>query len=601
MKDFAIAIAASSSLRSGPDSPFIRLVRDFENFFLARKLLATEGTYNAIRRCGLLLRHPNFIKLPPGIKGGVVEIASLVVNANIDAVAFFTDPRTSNSVFPEIDALKRMSVDKQILFFGTTRSLYEWAALTWEDENGELIAPDRLQRLRIAFPIENQTIALIAHDSRKMEMINFAIKYKEFLLKFNRVIATGTTGTLLSGTKPSKGNRSNDEWAAVEKAYDVVVRGGLKLTKVDQKFSGPRGGDIAIAQEVLQGNCQKVVFFEDPLVPHPHLADIKLLERTCCIKGKRIVCISDPASADAWAASWQSESGFRNIVPETLSTVISTLLQIKIKIILTESYEGNPTKTMQAISRQAAWYLYSWIFYRVRNATAPFNRIVCALPWGTTIANSLEDLEGILKDQVPAFPKVFPQLTTVPTNGIIGHTNPCYEANDNAKHAANILGGEFLSISQTAYVIDDYSYDVISEQVRRHYQQCELVFMVAAPMSTKRKGFGGPFSSAALGSQLIGDVIGRGAIGETNGIFLNPEGTEIRPNKFQRVGISWDDLESIRKREGSSVVLLAGGSLEYLDIALACLRSGKVTTLISDRGFLLKLLEKLESELVFVK
>lgn len=98
-----------------------------------------------------------------------------------------------------------------------------------------------------------QTIALIAHDGKKADMMAFAIQNKETLRNFE-LIATGTTGKLLQ---------------------DKV---GLT---VERYFSGPLGGDVQIAARVVMGEIDAVFFFVDPLDKHPHDPDIQTLLRAC--------------------------------------------------------------------------------------------------------------------------------------------------------------------------------------------------------------------------------------------------------------------------------------------------------------------------------
>ena len=98
-----------------------------------------------------------------------------------------------------------------------------------------------------------QTIALIAHDGKKADMMAFAIQNKEYLSQFE-LVATGTTGKLLE---------------------DKV---GLKI---ERYMSGPLGGDVQIASRVVIGEIDAVFFFVDPLDKHPHDPDIQTLLRAC--------------------------------------------------------------------------------------------------------------------------------------------------------------------------------------------------------------------------------------------------------------------------------------------------------------------------------
>jgi methylglyoxal synthase len=97
------------------------------------------------------------------------------------------------------------------------------------------------------------TLALIAHDGKKADLISFAHKHAETLARF-QLVATGTTGKMLQ---------------------DQL---GLEV----QRFlSGPLGGDVQIAARIVEGDIYGVIFFVDPLDKHPHEPDIQTLLRAC--------------------------------------------------------------------------------------------------------------------------------------------------------------------------------------------------------------------------------------------------------------------------------------------------------------------------------
>ena len=98
-----------------------------------------------------------------------------------------------------------------------------------------------------------ETIALIAHDKKKDEMLDFAGNHKELLAKFH-LVATRTTGTQLK-----------------EKL-------GLE---VETMTSGPLGGDQQIGALVATEKVQYVIFLRDPLTSQPHEPDINALLRLC--------------------------------------------------------------------------------------------------------------------------------------------------------------------------------------------------------------------------------------------------------------------------------------------------------------------------------
>jgi methylglyoxal synthase len=100
--------------------------------------------------------------------------------------------------------------------------------------------------------LTKKTLALIAHDGKKAEMIAFVKDNLEFFKTFD-LVATATTGKHVQMT-------------------------GLKVKKC---LSGPLGGDAQIAAMVATGKCHAVIFMRDPLGMHPHDPDISTLLRIC--------------------------------------------------------------------------------------------------------------------------------------------------------------------------------------------------------------------------------------------------------------------------------------------------------------------------------
>lgn len=98
-----------------------------------------------------------------------------------------------------------------------------------------------------------KTIALIAHDGKKADMVAFAIQNRDRLSSFH-LIGTGTTGKM------------------------IHEKTGLEVTRY---LSGPLGGDAQIAAQVVTGDIHAVFFFVDPLDKHPHDPDIQTLMRAC--------------------------------------------------------------------------------------------------------------------------------------------------------------------------------------------------------------------------------------------------------------------------------------------------------------------------------
>ncbi|MCP3025877.1 methylglyoxal synthase [Halobacillus sp. A5] len=96
-------------------------------------------------------------------------------------------------------------------------------------------------------------IALIAHDKKKPEIINFTTAYGD-ILKKHQLYATGTTGK------------------------KIMEASGLDIVRFQ---SGPLGGDQQIGAKIANEEMDMVIFFRDPLTAQPHEPDITALLRLC--------------------------------------------------------------------------------------------------------------------------------------------------------------------------------------------------------------------------------------------------------------------------------------------------------------------------------
>jgi methylglyoxal synthase len=115
---------------------------------------------------------------------------------------------------------------------------------------------------------EQKNIALVAHDNRKKDLLEWA-HFNRGSLSYHTLFATGTTGEML------------------EKALDLPV---VRL------IHGPLGGDQQIGARIAENVIDFLVFFWDPLEPLPHDPDVKALLRIAVLYNIPTAC--NRATAD---------------------------------------------------------------------------------------------------------------------------------------------------------------------------------------------------------------------------------------------------------------------------------------------------------------
>ena len=105
-------------------------------------------------------------------------------------------------------------------------------------------------------------IALVAHDNKKSDLVEWAI-YNKTVLRKHELIATGTTGKLIEDNL------------------------GHPVQKL---FSGPLGGDQQLGAMISEGKVDIIIFFWDPMEGQPHDSDVKALLRLAVAWNIIIAC-----------------------------------------------------------------------------------------------------------------------------------------------------------------------------------------------------------------------------------------------------------------------------------------------------------------------
>ncbi|MDR2475048.1 MAG: methylglyoxal synthase [Bacteroidales bacterium] len=127
------------------------------------------------------------------------------------------------------------------------------------------------------------TIALVAHDRRKADMVEWAVFNSDFLSK-HLLVCTGTTGGLIREAFEEKG----------------------VTAEISCMNSGPLGGDAEIAAMVVRKEINLAIFLIDDLNPQPHEADIMMLLRQCRVHNVPIACNRYSADLMLTSPLWDS-------------------------------------------------------------------------------------------------------------------------------------------------------------------------------------------------------------------------------------------------------------------------------------------------------
>jgi len=128
------------------------------------------------------------------------------------------------------------------------------------------------------------SIALVAHDRRKADMVDWVV-YNANMLSKHKLICTGTTGGLV-------------EEAMRECGADVDI---VRMN------SGPMGGDAEIAALVVRNQIDLAIFLIDDLNAQPHEADIQMLLRQCRVHNVPIACNRYSADLMITSSLWDDD------------------------------------------------------------------------------------------------------------------------------------------------------------------------------------------------------------------------------------------------------------------------------------------------------
>ena len=530
------------------------------------------------------------------------------------------------------------------------------------DEHGEPTHPT----------IGDQTLALISHDAKKDEMVAFVNRHHDFLRRYDRILTTGTTGYLLkllfadnrqvkrietaarASLEGSPGrivNLLKDVWlikllfcnpekrSHIEGMAAKSLRGKYAVMKKElegreerwdsahsgprpeltgpaREFvnlimpmaSGPKGGDVLIAKEVLNHHCHAIVFFQDPGTAQPHEPDIRLFERTCQfwpedrldaagdisggtpqpvvesrfvdtnsaervnVRQTYATCVSDFESADKWARRMKkvaSSPGYQPPLAHTLRTY-----GLRDVVIVESESEADTEELGRVLTRACAGYLHRRILTTAREGKT--TRIGIGYGWTQLeLLNQLQRLrgEGLLDGRstpkgdliwsplIANLPTVFTELEA----SVIANR---FQAFYGVGKLESFQGSSMIRTGSSATTLPKEDLELIT-----NLSNADLIITSGARWNPKAPVFR-ILDPAAMKRLELQSVVGTVSL-----IFLNRDGREVRW-EYSPIGLDYKGFQQAAKR--GAVILICGGESRK-EIALAALRGKLVSVLVTTR------------------
>ncbi|WP_163718567.1 methylglyoxal synthase [Mangrovibacterium lignilyticum] len=143
---------------------------------------------------------------------------------------------------------------------------------------------------------KKKTIALVAHDNRKADLVDW-VDYNWKELIFHDLVCTGTTG------------------AMVEKVLqENCMLANTVPPQVTRLKSGPLGGDQQLGALICEQKVDILIFLWDPMQPQPHDVDVKALLRICALYN--IVTATNRSTADFVISSQLFHQEYKPLVKD---------------------------------------------------------------------------------------------------------------------------------------------------------------------------------------------------------------------------------------------------------------------------------------------
>ncbi len=623
-KRHTIILVASARARTKSDSPLLRLARDHADILRRFGLETTEST--GARLYGTGLFRPGVLKLDRRVQdGGMAQLAAVVARGECDAAILLMDPSDPSCDAVETRALKRVAIERKVRLITTYAAAQRW--LTLEADAQLKRKPTQLAKWRPRnwrsgksnvegdeerpLLVTERTMALISHDKKKGQMVEFVKGNIAFLQKHDRILATGTTGWLLKLLFCAQKNLSEllrnikedkrekrilkvtgellEEQHIIPES-DVLtnrieeVRKHLE-TRPSQRFSdilmplpsGPDGGDVLVAEAIRENTCHSVIFFHDPGTAHAHSADIRLLENTAQLPGVYCECVNDDASARWWVRGLEAELK----PPKTPSVNWARRLRREesLEEVITIRRRGDKDSENlgKQLARAAAGYFNQKLLYLA--ARKAVIRIGISWGWGSRqVLKELQKMKGSglleISDSLSATLVWSPLIGTITAEVSEG------EASVIAEEFSRFYGGSVQDIPGAGFVRRPRKTTRSVRTAIKGLERADLVLTSASPWDENAS----LHRNTGLNPSLFPNP--NQAVGTVSGIFLDDDGGEVS-GRYVVVGLDYQGFRVAAER--GAVILVCGGE-ERRPILRAALKAKLVSVLItterSARAFL---------------
>jgi methylglyoxal synthase len=610
-----LVIVASPRARDEPSSPLLRLIRDYVDVLKRFTLHTTEGTSRMIYGTGLYERR-EVVARRAGRAGGIAQLAAMVARGECSAVILLLDPSDPWSDAVENRALRRICIQLQVRLITTYAAAIRWVKYEvlegaslgrwsdWQPPNWRLGHRNVNERNDFKqLPLHERSIALISHDEKKLEMIQFANSHHDLLARHERILTTGTTGWLLkvlfSSQAPAElkkkvGKREKrlakifvelinkkgfqaPQVAGFEELLDELKR-HLDVT-VDEDFaskvmplpSGPDGGDVLVADAVLDHQCHTIIFFHDPMTSHPHNDDIRLLEHTSQINGVFAECVNDVQSAERWVEGMAKESTQIIETPDTAQEFRRKFALSEAILIPGSNDDEDCDDLGQALARAVAGYIH----HRLQLLADAAREVRIGVSWGwgaKQILLQLIDMEaqGLIQRILP----ISSNLIWSPLIGTITAEITDQEASMIAQGFCDFYGGRVEGFPCAGFARADAKRPEAVNRLIESLEEADLVITSASPWDEdtalyKNTGLDhNNFPPISEATSLI------------SGIFLDANGKELKGD-YSIVGLDFKGFQKAAK--GGAVVLMCGGA-NRRKVLLAALQAEMASVVVTTKA-----------------